>query len=79
MFVDYREQGASDAQAQTDGGVSLQPAIEQWKVEVEEPFRTSLAMIQICPRDIARGPPSGNIEGLYKSDEAKVRELMPYV
>lgn len=62
--MQYRAAGALDAQTKLVAGVSLQLALEQWKIEVLQLFRTSLARIQIDARNIARGPPSGNTEGL---------------
>ena len=62
--ISYRGKEALDAQLKTVEGRSLQLVREQWKLEVQELFKTSLARIQINARDIARGPPNGRTEGL---------------
>jgi hypothetical protein len=60
----YRAAEGLDAQTKIVGSYSLQLALEQWKIEVHELFKTSLARIQVDARNIARGPPSGHAEGL---------------
>jgi hypothetical protein len=64
MALGYRAAEALDAQTKIVAGCSLQLALEHWKIEVQQLFNTSLARIQIDARNIARGPPSGNANGL---------------
>ena len=62
--VVYRREQALLAQAKAFSGVSLELAPEHWKLEVRQLFETSLARIQVNARNIARGPPDGNTDGL---------------
>ena len=50
----YRRAEALDAQAKVSNTYSIELAGEQWKVEAEQLFTTSLARIQIAIRNMAR-------------------------
>lgn len=60
----FRAALALDAQSKLVGIRSLSLPIEQWKVEVQQLFETSLARIQIDARNMARGASgSANLPG----------------
>jgi hypothetical protein len=54
---------ALDAQSKLVGTSSLPLADEQWKVEIQKLFETSLARTQITARNLARGNPEGSFPG----------------
>jgi hypothetical protein len=62
--VTFRKATGLDATRNLVGSVSLPLAKEQWKVEVQQLFETSLARIQINARNIARGHPNADPEAV---------------
>jgi hypothetical protein len=65
----YRRASALDAQSRMFSVHSLPLAREQWKVEAEQIFQTSLARIQMTARKIARGTETANLSGPDLMDE----------
>jgi len=65
--ISTRSADALDAQKHLANKYSFPLPAEQWKVEVKQLFKTSLARIQIQARDIARGA-AAHREGYYKID-----------
>jgi hypothetical protein len=68
--LNLRLAAALNAQARISGFVSLPLDKEQWKTEVEQLFKTSLARIMINARDIARGA-KGEYWGFIKLPPAE--------
>jgi hypothetical protein len=64
LAINFGLGNALDAMRKISGGASLPLAPEQWKVEAQNLFNTSLARIQIDARNIARGNPNGNYPGM---------------
>ena len=56
--VQFRQAEALDAQSKIAHSQSLPLLLEQWKVEAEKMFKTSLARIQLNVYDIVRGTPA---------------------
>jgi hypothetical protein len=60
--ISYRKANALDATTKLVGGYSSILPKEQWKVEAQQVFETSIARIQIDARNVARGPQTDNTQ-----------------